>query len=158
MALRPPVESDFGAFAAFYGSADAAFVGGPLDRPTAYRWFASMVGHWVLKGYGWFWADTRDTAQTVGFVGPHFPPHHADLEIGWVTYPGAQRRGFGFEAAMAARDWTLATLTPARLVSYIDPKNAPSRALAAKLGAATDGTRAAHDPGCEVWMHPVGAA
>ncbi|SEM73680.1 GNAT family N-acetyltransferase [Palleronia pelagia] len=158
LTLRQPVMDDFGPFAAYYGSDDAGWVGGPLDDRTAYRWFSAMAGHWTLKGYGWFWVDERASGASVGFVGPHFPPHVDDMEIGWVIYPQAQGRGFGHEAAIAARDWTVKTLGPERLVSYIDPGNAPSKALARKLGATTDGTRAAHDAGCEVWQHPLEAA
>ena len=62
------------------------------------------------------------------------------------------------EAAEAARDWAVATLKPKRLVSFIDPANAASQAVARRLGATDTGRPAVHDPGCSVWDHPVAAS
>lgn len=156
--LRAPVQDDWPAFRDFFCSEDARFVGGPADLKLAYRLFTSMAGQWSLFNYSWFWAARRDTGAVVSVLGPHFPPDQDDLEIGWWTYPDAQNQGFAFEAVMAARDWTRAHVPAPRIVSYIDPTNAPSQALARKLGATTDGTRAAHDVGCEVWVHPEAPA
>ncbi|MEO1239172.1 MAG: GNAT family N-acetyltransferase, partial [Pseudomonadota bacterium] len=64
-------------------------------------------------------------------------------------------KGYATEAATAARDWAVSTLSPARLVSFIDPANTASQAVAKRLGADNSGRRAAHNPDCEVWDHPL---
>ncbi|QFU07811.1 hypothetical protein PARPLA_02098 [Rhodobacteraceae bacterium THAF1] len=153
LTLRLPTMADFDVYAAFYTSEDSVFVGGPFAGKDLWRAFAGITGHWALMGYGWFFIERRDTGAVIGMTGVHHPPVHFDREIGWVLFTD-RGQGFVTEAATAARDWAAATLPPARLVSYIDPDNAPSQAVARRLGATTDGERAAHDAGCEVWVHP----
>ncbi|MEL7089887.1 MAG: GNAT family N-acetyltransferase, partial [Planctomycetota bacterium] len=150
--LREPRLSDFEAFAVFYTTESAHFVGGPRPKGESWRGFAAVVGHWHLKGFGW-WVIEADGVP-VGSTGVHFPPTHADLEIGWVLFPSHQGRGLALETALAARAWARANLPPQRLVSYIDAANAPSRRLAERLGAAPEEGRAAHDPECLVYLHP----
>ncbi len=151
LSLRMPTLDDWPACRDFYGSEAARPLGGPLNEKDAWRVFSGAAGHWTLKGYGWF--TVEDTKGVVGTVGLHHPPVHADMEIGWVTYAPAQRRGYAVEAAEAVLAWGRAKLGATRIVSYIDPDNAASQAVARRLGATCDGTRAAHDPGCEVWVH-----
>ena len=103
LTLRPPALSDFPGYVQFFGSDVSSMVGGPLDTRGAWKFFSSMAGHWALHGYGWFTVERRDVAEVIGTLGPHYPPQHADMEIGWITYPEAQGNGFGFEAAQAAR-------------------------------------------------------
>lgn len=156
LTLRAPKAGDFPAYAAFYASDRATIIGGPLTDAEAWHKFASMAGHWALNGFGWFMVEDADGA--CGFVGVHQPPHYPDMELGWVLYGGHEGQGYATEAAAEVRRWTRATLAPPRLVSFIDPANSNSQRVARRLGATTDGTRAAHDPDCEVWMHPLGAA
>ncbi|SPJ24461.1 GNAT family N-acetyltransferase [Palleronia abyssalis] len=154
LTLRPPRMADRDAHAAFYASDDSASVGGPFTGKETWRVFAALSGHWALMGYGWFMIERRDTGRVIGMTGLHHPPVHADREIGWTLFTD-RGQGFVTEAARAARDWGRDTLPPARLVSYIDPANGPSQAVARRLGATTDGTRAAHNPVCEIWVHPT---
>ncbi len=54
----------------------------------------------------------------------------------------------------AGRDrWTYQSHDVHTLESYIDSWNYRSQAVAKRLGAVTDGTRADHEPGAEVWRH-----
>ena len=154
LTLRAPVLTDFDAYRAFYADAEATqFIGGPQGLGWAWRLFAADMGHWHLHGFGWWTVEAA--GAPVGSVGLHHPPHHADLEIGWNLYGAAQGKGFGTEAATAARDWAYTALHPARLVSYIDTGNAASIRLAEKLGAVREEARAAHDPDCFVYRHPI---
>ena len=157
LTLRLPTMADFDVYSTFYASGASAFVGGPFAGKDLWRAFAAITGHWALMGYGWFMIARRDTAAVIGMCGIHHPPVHADREIGWTLFTD-RRQGFATEAATAARDWAQATLPPAPLVSYIDTENTASQSVARRLGASTDGTRAAHDAGCEVWVHPAPAS
>ena len=57
-----------------------------------------------------------------------------DIELVYVIGSAHQRRGFGFEAAGAIRDYAFGRLGLERLVALIEPSNTPSQRLAEKLG------------------------
>ena len=57
-----------------------------------------------------------------------------DIELVYVIGSAHQRRGFGFEAASAIRDYAFGRLGLERLVALIEPSNTPSQRLAEKLG------------------------
>ena len=156
LTLRPHHLSDWPAFRDFYASDRAGFVGGPVEVRQAWWYFAGDRGHWDLHGYGWFMIE--DATGVIGTCGPHFPAHHAEIEIGWFLFAGAEGRGYATEAARAALDWAWTVIDAPRIVSYIDAGNTASKRVAARLGAAWDGTMAAHDPACEVWVHERPAA
>lgn len=152
--LRAPCLDDFPAFAAFYASPRSKLIGGPHDSGKAWKTFAADAGHWVLKGFGWFIIDNGTGAQ--GVCGLHHPPHQDIPELGWVLFDHATGKGYATEAAAAARDWAVGNLQLPQLVSYIDAKNTASQKVARRLGATTDGSRARHDPDCEIWRHLLG--
>lgn len=152
LVMRPPVMADFEAYHTFYASAGTRHIGGARDLAAAWGLFAADVGHWALKGFGWWTVLSR--TRPVGSVGFHHPPHQADLEIGWNIYGGATGKGYGAEAARAALTWGWATLGVARIVSCIDLANTASIRLAERIGAVHSGDMAAHDPACGVWHHP----
>ena len=150
LTLRAPTMADLDAYAAFYASDHSHIIGGPVDRATAWRFFSSDAGQWILMGHGWWMID--DGNGPAGICGLHNPPHHADVELAWSLYAHATGKGYATEAARAAREWA-GDRWP-RLVSYIDRTNAPSQAVARRLGATDTGAPAAHDPACNVWEHP----
>jgi RimJ/RimL family protein N-acetyltransferase len=156
LTLRMPVLADWPAHRAFSMSDAAAPLGGPFDERSAWRMFAGLAGHWALHGYGWFAMQADE--GVVGVCGLHFPPTHSDLEIGWVTYAPAQRKGYATEAARAALDWAWGWTDADRIVSFIDRDNTASQSVARRLGATCDGETARHDPLCEVWVHERVAA
>ncbi|MCX7889525.1 MAG: GNAT family N-acetyltransferase [Rhodobacteraceae bacterium] len=140
LVLRAPSPGDFEPCAAFLMSDRARFVGGPLTRPNAWRAMCHLTGHWVHRGFGMFIFSDRSAPDVpLGMAGPWFPEGWPEHEIGWsVWQPGAEGRGFAFEAAAAARDWAFGTLGWRTAVSYIDRRNARSIALAERLGARPD--------------------
>ncbi len=69
-------------------------------------------------------------------------------EAGWILRADATGKGIAGEAMRAIFDWFDREHGPRRVVAMIDPDNAPSIALAGKLGfsamreaVAPDGTR-----------------
>ncbi|MEO0719488.1 MAG: GNAT family N-acetyltransferase [Pseudomonadota bacterium] len=133
--LRAPSQSDFDAEAEFYASARSGFVGGPLERDQAWRVFATMIGHWSLRGFGHFAVEERDTGLYCGLVGPWFPEGWPEPEIGWSIHARAEGRGIAREAAMRARRYVYEELGWTTAISLIDPQNLRSIALAERLGA-----------------------
>ena len=61
-------------------------------------------------------------------------PQWDEVELGYVLARHAQGRGLATEAARAWLDVASETLALDRLTAVIHPDNAPSRALAARLG------------------------
>lgn len=153
--LRPHVMSDWQPMAAFLGSEAARYIGGPYDRPGSWHVFASDAGAWDLLGCGGLAVVERMTVELVGQVGLNRPPHFPEPEIGWITFPGYQRRGYAHEAVLRARAFAFETLGWSTAVSYIEPANAASIALARSLGCIEDpdAPRVAGDEADLVFRH-----
>jgi len=156
LVLRGPEASDFAAVACFFADETrSSGFGGPLDRTEAWRWFASMIGHWALHGYGFWMADSKD-GQTVGMVGIWYPEGWPEPELGWVMFENGEGSGYSFEAAEAIRMHAYKTLGFKTLSSNIFPGNIRSVALAERLGAVHERDYENVTHGTEmVYRHPA---
>jgi RimJ/RimL family protein N-acetyltransferase len=132
LTLRMPRMADFGHRAAFYASDRSVWEGGPHDRATAWRIFASEVGQWPLMGYGPFSVE-MDGAY-VGEVGIYHAADYPEPELGWFVLPEAEGRGVAAEAARAVMTWGRGAFGWDHIVNYIHPGNARSIALGLRLG------------------------
>jgi len=154
--LRAPCEPDFEAEAAFFQTQASEFVGGPKKPHEAWRNLAMMVGHWVFRGYG-FWAlEAKATGEYLGRVGLWFPEGWLEREVGWTLMNTATGKGYATEAAFAARAYAYDVLGWDTAISQIDPRNAGSKAVATRVGAAFE--RIYTDPeygDIEIWRHPA---
>ncbi|MEM7711403.1 MAG: GNAT family N-acetyltransferase [Pseudomonadota bacterium] len=140
LTLRAPRLDDFEAHATFRASDRARFVGGPDPRDKAFAHFEALAGQWVLRGYGrWIVAD-RGTDAPLGVVGLHHPDDWPEPELAWTLYGIGEGRGIAQEAALAARTHAYETLGWTTLMSFVDPANTRSMALARRLGCTPDGT------------------
>ena len=134
--LRRPVEGDFDAYAAMMADANTArFIGGQMARPAAWRSFATIVGHWQLRGFGMFSVLERKTGTWLGRVGPWQPEEWPGQEVGWGLIPAAQGQGYAYEAAAACLDYVFGRLGWPQVIHCIAAENAPSIALAQRLGS-----------------------
>lgn len=62
--LRQWNENDFDSFARYYSDeANARYVGGKKDPEKAWRHLALQIGHWKLKGFGYWAVDEKDTTS-----------------------------------------------------------------------------------------------
>jgi len=139
LTLRAPRAADWPVWRDFAASDRARFVGGPLDEAKAWRAFGHVIGMWVLRGYGTFVFTPTGSDQALGMCGPWHPADWPEPELGWtVCNAEAEGRGYAFEAASAARAHAFDDLHWPTMVSYIDPDNARSIALALRLGAIMD--------------------
>lgn len=120
-------------------------------------WFAFLtgIGHWHWHGFGFFVLTARGQNLPLGRVGLLKHSNWPEVELAWHLFDGAEGHGYATEAARAVRRWACQAMGLNRLVSYIDCKNHRSQAVAQRLGARTDGTRADHAPAAEIWQHPV---
>lgn len=114
----------------------AVHMGGPIPRKQAWRWMASEIAMWDLMGHG-AWGIETTAGEFLGQVGLLKPPHFPEVELGWTLLAHAEGKGYAFEAAMGAMLWAWDQGFET-LVSYIDPANTRSIALAERLGAVHD--------------------
>ena len=141
LVLRAPCLDDLGVWMAFLASERASVIGGPqTDAGQAWRAFAHIAGMWALRGFGSLvFAQKNAPDYPLGACGPWFPIGWPEPELGWQVWDlSAEGNGFAFEAATAARRFAYDSLGWQQPVSYIDPQNARSIALAERLGCTLD--------------------
>lgn len=114
---------------------------GGVARPREEVWIRLLrsIGQWQAFGYGSWVVRERD-GRVIGELGlmeaqRDIAPPLALPEMGWTLAPEAHGRGYAQEALVAVLDWAAAQGI-ARTTCIIDPANAPSLTLAAKLGYA----------------------
>ncbi|WP_170763965.1 GNAT family N-acetyltransferase [Ruegeria lacuscaerulensis] len=156
--LRAPSEVDLEAEADFFASDASRFVGGPLRRDETWRSIAMLLGHWMLRGYGFWGVEEKETGTYVGRVGLWFPEGWPEPEVGWTLMNNATGKGYATEAALAARTYAYDVLGWETAISLIDPENHASKAVAKRLGAKFDYNYQHPKFGTsEIWRHPTHA-
>ena len=139
--LRRPKADDVQAWLSFFQSNRAKFQGGGREIAigTAWRVFAAFAGHWQLNGCGPFVVTVKGTDEAIGLVGPWFPADWPERELSWSIWHSAlEGQGYAFEAVRAVRAHVFNELGWPTAVSYIDPHNKRSIALARRLGCYRD--------------------
>jgi RimJ/RimL family protein N-acetyltransferase len=151
--LRAPVLDDFPPYANLMLSQRSAFLGGPFNKAAAWGLFCHDVALWHLTGHGALMIDLKDSGLCIGQVGINHGPLFPEKELGWLLFDGHESHGYATEAAFALRAWAFGTLGLPTLVSYIDPKNTASIAVAERLGAVLDHEAPRQDPEDLVFRH-----
>ncbi|MBL9046677.1 MAG: GNAT family N-acetyltransferase [Tabrizicola sp.] len=152
LTLREPRETDFPTMLAFNESPRNAFVGGKLERRWIWRGLLANIGHWALRGYGFFSVDTR-AGDFIGRIGVIYHDGWDEPELGWHLFDGNEGQGYCVEAARAAKADYHARLSPAPLISYIDPANPKSEAVARRLGASQERETVFFEKTINIWRH-----
>lgn len=114
------------------------YIGGkPFGREEVWARLLRYIGHWSLNGYGFWLVRERATGRFVGETG--LADFKRDLaipldapEAGWVLAPWSYGKGYATEAMRAVLAWSEPVF--ARTMCLIDPANAASLRVAAKLG------------------------
>ncbi|MAY89303.1 MAG: GNAT family N-acetyltransferase [Pseudooceanicola sp.] len=153
--LRAPREDDVPAFAAFYASDAARYVGGPLQEFEVWRYLAQVLGHWQLRGFGRWIVESKDAPGAIGLVGLHAPMDWPEPEVGWFIWSGTGQ-GYAVEAGHAARGFAYDTLGLTTLISSIAPGNVGSIRVAERLGARREADDFVHPTfgTMGLWRHP----
>jgi RimJ/RimL family protein N-acetyltransferase len=107
----------------------------PMSRAEAWRNMALVIGHWEIRGYGFFSLEHKETGEWIGRVGPWNPQGWPAPEVGWTISPRHLRQGYAFEAAKASIEFAFSELGWSRVIHVILEGNEPSLALARKLGS-----------------------
>lgn len=151
--LREPAYADWPAFRDLLQSERADFMGGPYLVERAWGVFCHGIALWQMFGFGSLSIDDAKTGAYLGQVEINAGPRFPEPELGWQLIESAEGKGYAFEAATALRRWALETRKLDSLVSYIDPENLRSIALAERLGARRDEAAKPQDPGDLVFRH-----
>lgn len=155
--LRKPTAQDCVGAVSFYTSERSAMAGGNIDAGRAWRQFAAILGHWEIRGFGLFAVTQKPSDQIIGLVGQWYPGDWPEQELGWVVFDGSEGKSIAYEAACAARTHAYETLSWETAVSYIDPDNSRSIALAERLGCHLDNEATLPKPDTLVYRHPAPA-
>lgn len=157
LVLSAPGPEDVDAMIRFFSEDRARFFGGAsLDKGRAWRKFAEYTGQWALVGYGMFAARSRETGETIALAGPYHPADFAEPEMSWlVTSAQYEGQGYAHEACAAVLAHLFNDLQWRSVISFIDPDNHGSRALALRLGAEPDRDTPVPDvlAGCQPFRH-----
>ncbi len=155
--LRQWRPDDFDHYAEYYADEELArYIGGACDRQQAWRRWAAEIGHWTLRGYGFWAVEEKQTGNLAGCVGLWFPDGWPELELGYWLMPIAQGKGYATEASLASREYAYEVVGAKTLVSYIHPDNQASKRVAERLGAHLEKTIELMNfgPHC-VYRHPA---
>lgn len=156
--LRLPEEKDLRDFGTFSEDPETMrFLGGSI--PTlmgGWRGLQGALGHWMLRGFGFYSVIEKSSGLWIGRVGILYPDTWPALELGWGIRSSHLGKGYATEAARAVRAHCPA-YGPAgpRLISCIDPENYPSQRVAEKLGCRPMETLTLYGQfNCVAWEHP----
>jgi RimJ/RimL family protein N-acetyltransferase len=153
--LREWRETDFPSYARDCADPDVMrYVGGKtFTTLEAWRSMAYIVGHWALRGYGYFALEEKGTGEYVGRVGVQYPVGWPDFEIGWTISKGRWRRGYALEAARVTLDYAFEAVGRDHVISLIHPENVASIGVATRLGETLEGTD--HVMGMDVLVYGI---
>lgn len=140
--LRMLTGDDLDAYAAMCADAEVMrFLGEgqPLSRHMAWRHLAAMIGHWHMRGYGFWAVEERATGVFAGRIGCWYPEGWPGLEVGWTLCRPFWGRGYATEGARAALQFAFEHLQQPHMISLIHPENAASIRVAERLGERSTG-------------------
>ncbi|MEM7641461.1 MAG: GNAT family N-acetyltransferase [Pseudomonadota bacterium] len=151
--LRAPRLADLPAWTEIF----AQWPSGPYTAETAYEQFCTYVAGWLLHGHGLWSVDRLSDGELLGFVHLGLEWDDVEPELGWMFRPEHRGEGYATEAAALARAHGTSLLGAGGFVSYVAADNAPSNALAQRLGAQRDPDAEATigEPDLHVWRHGV---
>jgi RimJ/RimL family protein N-acetyltransferase len=142
--LRQPDVQDINGYCLLYSEpqSEEVFAFSPLTAEDAWSRLLRSIGHWSHFKYGLFIVEHRQSGEIIGEAGfadfhrGHGPCFDNYPEAGWRISRGERRKGFASEAMLAATQWLSDQLHPSRAVCMIHPANAPSLAVASRIGFA----------------------
>ena len=155
LVLREIRESDFAVFLAVYEDEETArYIGGTRPRWQIWRQMAAMVGHWQLRGFGFWMMEEKASGKPIGWCGNWEPEGWPEPEIGYTLLPSHQGKGFVSEAAIAVLKHSYQVLNWPTAISLIDSDNTASKNVARRLGAVHEKTSVLFDEfKADIWRH-----
>jgi len=115
-------------------------IGSPSSEQRTWLRLLAYIGHWDLLGFGYWALEEKASRRYVGELGfADFkrrlePSIDGVPELGWALAPHAHGKGYATEALQAVLRWGAAHFGDVQTVCIINPENAASLRVAAKLG------------------------
>ncbi|TKD50807.1 GNAT family N-acetyltransferase [Sphingomonas baiyangensis] len=136
--LRWPEPQDFAARAATFADRETMALFGPGQDEDGVRADLARHASYHPQGLGFWSVLERESGAWVGFCGlkPGAPdtPIEREIEVGWLIARSRWGRGYATEAARAALDHAWRAFDARRAVAIVARPNAPSHAVAIRLG------------------------
>lgn len=132
----------------------------PMGQEECWRRMVAASGMWGMVGFGGWAADRKTDGALIGTISlfngwRELKPQFGDEpEMGWIFATEVHGHGLAGEACRAALDWADASLQPTPIWAIIAPANAPSIALAERLGFERHGETAYNDEPTLVLRRP----
>jgi RimJ/RimL family protein N-acetyltransferase len=92
-----------------------------------------------MFGCAMFCVVEKSSGRWIGRLGPWVPDGWPGTEVGWGLVREAWGKGYATEGAAASIDWAFDRLGWSDVIHCIDPDNAPSQAVARRLGSRNRG-------------------
>jgi len=138
--LRAWREADLDAYLELTSDPEAMrHLGGEtMDRALTWRNIALILGHWAMRGYGFWAVEEKASRAFVGRIGLWYPEGWPSMEVGWALIPRYWGKGFAAEAGRASLDYAWRVLRAPYVISLIFPENSRSIAVAERIGERFD--------------------
>jgi len=107
----------------------------PIDRAGTFDMIAYLVGHWLLRGYGMWAVEDRQTGEWMGRAGLYEELGWPGTEMAWSIRRDRWGQGYATEAGSAVMWFGFEVLRLDRIISLTVPDNKASIRVATKLGA-----------------------
>jgi RimJ/RimL family protein N-acetyltransferase len=139
LTFRQIRDTDLDVLVAHHSDPVTRSVYGDMTRADVWRRMAMGLGHWQMRGFGPYALEDKQSGQLAGLVSLWFPEGWQDIEIGYGIIPEFRRKGYAAEAVRRMREHGYKDRKIKKLVSYIQPSNIGSQAVAKSVGATPDG-------------------
>ena len=153
--LRALLQSNLPAINYYLSQKRMSFVGSPFDEVGTLRALLGSPSLRHLHGFGFWHIEHHESAKIAGAVDflHHFD--RPETEIGWSAHHDFKGKGMAYEAALADRYYGETHLNLCGVLSFNDPADARSAALAIRLGVEFEKTYCLRDQDCHVYRYPV---
>ncbi|MEM9677009.1 MAG: GNAT family N-acetyltransferase [Pseudomonadota bacterium] len=155
LVLRGWCEADVDAVRVIGTDAEASrFIGGVAPSWQAFRTVCTFIGHWQMRGFGFFAVEERSSGQCIGWCGLWRPDGWPDNELGYSLIPSRWGKGYATDAARAALKFAYTQVGWTTAISCIDKDNFGSQGVARHLGATLEAEDVAvNDFRAQIWRH-----
>ena len=110
------------------------------SRADTNAWLDWVLAAYATHGHGLFAVERASDGAFLGQCGlmPQTVEGEALVEIGYLFKSKHWHRGYATESAIGCRDHAFRALKVPKVISLIRPENAPSRAVAGRVGMSVD--------------------
>ena len=113
----------------------ANFICGVAPSWHPFRAVCTFIGHWQLRGFGFFAVERKEEGDCIGWSGMWRPDGWPDNEIGYSLVKRVWGKGYATEAVEASLRFAYEAVGWKTAISLIDNKNTASQNVARKMHA-----------------------